>query len=156
MKAKTFKKYVRVPRIPGTVVEIFSGAELFPMTEVLRLTWYKADAEVEEGWVFDGKEFSAPKSVVNLPEAPPVDIVQEGIKSIGEKADTIQKEIKKSIDVIAQTKVNNDELKVSLKDIYEGLAACKGFLIMIPKLQADIDQLTDMISKLNQQTKGKK
>lgn len=57
--------FARVPVVPGKVLEVYEGDELFPMTEELAVTWYLAPEGVSQGYNFDGNVFVAPANPTN-------------------------------------------------------------------------------------------
>ena len=58
--------FSRVPIVPGPVLEIYVGAELFPMHPDLADTWHPAPDGTVQGMIFDGANYaSAPGPSVN-------------------------------------------------------------------------------------------
>lgn len=54
------KTFARVPVVPGEVLEVYVGDELFPMVPEFAATWYEAPDGTEQHYHFDGTNFTPP------------------------------------------------------------------------------------------------
>ena len=59
--------FARVPVVPGPVLEVFVGNQLFPMHASIASTFRACPDGVQQGWNYDGTTFTAPVAVTPNP-----------------------------------------------------------------------------------------